>query len=107
MGFLKDEPLTVRQGGWFLVVLGSLFVVFGFLLPALRGQPPSYWPQMPLGVFGIAFLGTGLPFAACGETAMPRFGHPQRPESWPRVLGITLALSGLLIFALLRWLYGA
>ena len=102
MAFFRDGPLSVRQGGWFLVVAGSILLYLGFISPFLSGRFPSLFPGAVCCVFGAAFLGTGAPFALFGRAASSTFGHPQKPDTWPLWWGALLVALGLLAFFWLR-----
>ena len=107
MGFYREGPISVRQGGWFLVFVGSLLLYLSFVSPLIDGRAPALFPGIPGCVFACAFIGTGAPFALLGDSATRTFGHPQKPESWPLWWGTLLVILGLLAFSWLRWHVGA
>ncbi len=107
MGLFRDGPLSVRQGGLFLVFIGSVLLYLSFVSPLMAGRVPSLVIGIPGNVFGAAFFGTGVPFALFSDAAIPTFGLPHKPESWPLWWGAILVLLGLLAFYWLRWHVGA
>ena len=102
----SEVPNDVRPSGWFLVALGAVILLLTFVAPLLQDRSPSLSADFAGCVFGTAFLGIGLPFALLGDAAVPVFGLPRKPQTWPWGWGLALVLIGALAFTWLRWHVG-
>jgi hypothetical protein len=102
-----EEPLNTKQLGAVLATFGVASSAVGLLLPVLDAQAPNYWPEGPLAISGPVALVFGAIFFLKGDAAQRKFGHPQKPASWPAWLVLLSGACGALIFSWLRIKYGA